>query len=139
MLKLALFASCSCVLLDAVSAQLPAATSVPPQLVGRWLAEDIDGRGVIDDLQTTLEINGDGTYAGFAGCNSYTGTFAFRDDRIVFGPASMTRKLCPPAVSDQENRFLAALTPDLEWKTDGPRLLLGSPSVGAGVALIEHD
>ena len=31
---------------------------------GRWLAEDISGGGVIDNLQTVLEIAADGTVAG---------------------------------------------------------------------------
>jgi putative lipoprotein len=33
----------------------------PETPVGRWLAEDIDGSGVIDRLQTVLEISADGS------------------------------------------------------------------------------
>jgi heat shock protein HslJ len=82
MLKLALFLSCSCVLIDATSVSTVAAESVPNELVGTWLAEDIGGGGVIDYLQTTLEINDDGTYSGFAGCNNYTGTFDLKGGEI---------------------------------------------------------
>jgi len=124
MLKLALFLSCSCVLIDATSVSMVAADTVPTELVGTWLAEDIGGRGVMDDLQTTLEINDDGTYSGFAGCNSYTGIFNLKGDVITFGPAGATRKMCVPAVMDQETKFFDALKTGLSWTIEDTKLVL---------------
>lgn len=118
MLKLALLVSCGCVLIDTNIVSTVSVVPVPKQIVGRWLAEDINGGGVIDDLQTTLEINDDGTYAGFAGCNSYTGIFTIENGEVVFGPAGTTRKLCPPALMNQETKFLDVLKAGLSFRID---------------------
>ena len=138
MLKIALFLSCSCVLIDATSVSTIAAESVPKALVGTWLAEDIGGRGVIDYLQTTLEINDDGTYSGFAGCNSYTGTFDLKGREIVFGPAGSTRKMCVPAVMDQETKFFEALKTGLSWKIEETKLVLAKADSTTALRLAPH-
>lgn len=36
-----------------------------------WLAEDIQGGGVIDTAQTTLLVDSDGTVSGSGGCNRF--------------------------------------------------------------------
>lgn len=138
MLKLALFLSCSCVLLDTASVSTVVAKSVPAELVGTWLAEDIGGGGVIDDLQTTLEINDDGTYSGFAGCNSYTGTFNLKGSEIIFGPAGATRKMCVPAVMDQETKFFRALRSGLSWRVEDTTLVLTKPDSNLAMRLAAH-
>lgn len=139
MLKLALFLSCSCVLIDATSVSTVAAESVPDELLGTWLAEDIGGGGVIDYLQTTLEINDDGTYSGFAGCNNYTGTFDLKGGEIVFGPAGATRKMCVPAVMDQETKFFEALKSGLSWKIEETKLVLTKADSKTALRLASHS
>lgn len=139
MLKLALLLSCGCVLLDSPTVTNIAAASVPAELVGTWLAEDISGRGVMDFLQTTLEINDDGTYSGFAGCNSYTGVFSLSSGILAFGPVASTRKMCPPAVMDQERKFFDVLKTGLSWTIDGTKLLLAKPGTTSGLLLARHD
>jgi heat shock protein HslJ len=80
-----------------------------PQLEGvTWVAEDIDGRGVIDNLQSTLLLE-HGRAAGNAGCNRYTGQAEAGAGTLRFGAMAATRMMCPPAVMDQESRFLQAL------------------------------
>ncbi|MGE6785746.1 META domain-containing protein [Ensifer adhaerens] len=125
MLKVITAVSCACVALEMASMQPVAAENVPEQLVGTWLAEDIGGGGVIDNLQSTLEIREDGTYGGMAGCNHFTGTFSLSDSRITFGPAASTRKMCVPAVMNQEQKFLKALSSELSWSVEGSKLVLG--------------
>ena len=125
MLQALTAASCACVLIELASMQTVAAEKVPEALVGSWLAEDIGGRGVIDDLQTTLEIREDGTYGGMAGCNHFTGTFGLSGATITFGPAAATRKMCVPAVMDQERKFFEALKSELVWRIEGSKLFLG--------------
>lgn len=139
MLKLALFLACSCVLIDATSVSTVSAESVPAALVGTWLAEDIGSSGVIDDLQTTLEINDDGTYSGFAGCNHYTGTFNLKGNEIIFGPAGATRKMCIPAVMDQERKFFDALKGGLSWRIEDTRLMLSKPDSTTVMRLAVHS
>ena len=74
-----------------------------------WVAEDIDGRGVMDTLQSQLRVVSATEVAGLAGCNQYTGTLAVTDRGFRIGPLASTRKMCPPAIMDQEQRFLRAL------------------------------
>jgi putative lipoprotein len=74
-----------------------------------WVAEDIDRRGVIDSLQSTIVI-ADSHAQGLAGCNRFTGPATLGPgDHLSFGALATTRMMCPPAVMDQERRFLDAL------------------------------
>ncbi|WP_458760200.1 META domain-containing protein [Afipia sp. TerB] len=102
---------------------LPAgANAAPPH--GSWLAEDINGGGVIDRLQTTLQLGADGKVTGTGGCNRYMGRAILKGDAITFGPMAGTRMACPPAVMDQENKFHAALETVRSWRIEQGRLLL---------------
>lgn len=79
-------------------------------LVGSaWLADDIGGRGVADRVQSTLEFVDPGQVGGLAGCNRYFGPVTVQGDAIAFGNLASTRKMCPEALMDQEQRFLQAL------------------------------
>ena len=89
--------------------------------VGRWLAESIRGGGVIDGLQTILEVGADGAISGTGGCNAMRGSATISGDTIVFGPIASTRKACSPAVMDQETRFFSALKDVQSWRTDPVR------------------
>jgi putative lipoprotein len=96
---------------------------------GRWLAEDIAGGGVIDRLQTVLEIAGDGRISGTSGCNRIAGKARVEGIRISFGSIASTRMACSPAVMDQERKFLAALEKVRRWHVDparGKLALLGA-------------
>jgi heat shock protein HslJ len=74
-----------------------------------WLTEQIDGNGVAPRVQSTLRVDSDGRASGNAGCNRFTGTASITGDEVRFGPFAATRRMCPPAVMDQEGRYLAAL------------------------------
>jgi heat shock protein HslJ len=74
-----------------------------------WLAEDLNGGGVIDFAQTTLMIDHDGVVSGSGGCNNFTSKATFRGRKLTFKPVAATRKLCPPALMNQENKFFAVL------------------------------
>jgi putative lipoprotein len=92
-----------------------AGAASPETPVGRWLAEDIDGSGVIDRLQTVLEISADGSVSGSGGCNRMTGKAVISGDRITFGPIASTDMACTPAVMHQEGKFFAALRRVQTW------------------------
>jgi heat shock protein HslJ len=96
------------------SAPAPASASGMPvfdtALIGSiWLAEDIGGTGVVDNLQSKLQFVSPTQVAGHAGCNSFSGTAVLTTAKLSIGPLASTRKMCPPAVMDQENRFLRTL------------------------------
>lgn len=87
--------------------------TTPP--TGRWLAEDIGGGGVVDRLQTVLEIAADGSISGFGGCNRMTGKAVISGNSITFGPIASTKMACTPAAMDQEKRFFATLNKARSW------------------------
>jgi heat shock protein HslJ len=95
-----------------------AVLAAPQAPTGKWLAEDIDGGGVIDRLQTTLTIRDDGMVNGMGGCNSYAGSAHFDATTIKFLPLVSTRMACSPAVMNQEAKFHAALGKARGWRID---------------------
>lgn len=91
---------------------------------GHWLAEDIGGGGVVDDLQTTLDIAADGTVSGSGGCNRYSGKAEIDGSAIAIGPVAATKMACIAAPMDQETKFFDALDKARSWKIENGKLLL---------------
>jgi heat shock protein HslJ len=86
------------------------ATAAPPTLVGgAWVAEDIGGKGVIDDLQSRITFTEAARAQGTGGCNNFNGGYQQGGATLVIGPLASTMKACPPAIMDQEGRFHEAL------------------------------
>lgn len=94
------------------------AHAAPVAPTGKWLAEDIDGGGVIDRLQTTLEIRDDGIVNGMGGCNRYAGSAKIDGNAIKFLPMASTRMACSPAVMKQESKFHNTLERVRTWRID---------------------
>ena len=76
---------------------------------GEWLVEDIGGRGVIDRSQTTLTFDENGRLTGNTSCNNYFADYQTAGAILEIGAAGATKRACPPAVMDQESRFLSLL------------------------------
>jgi putative lipoprotein len=85
---------------------------------GRWLAEDILGGGVIDRLQSTIDIAADGRTTGSGGCNRISGKAVINGSNISFGAMASTRMACAPAVMNQEAKFLNALSRTRSFRVD---------------------
>jgi heat shock protein HslJ len=98
---------------------------VPDGLAGtRWLVEDLESRGVMDRLQSTLEFPEAGRAAGNLGCNRFTAEVKQSGAAIEFGPIAATRRMCPPAVMDQEDRYAGVLERARTALVEGPYLFL---------------
>jgi heat shock protein HslJ len=106
---------------------------------GSWLAEDINGGGVIDRLQTTLSLDADGKVTGMGGCNRYMGKATLKDDTISFGPMAGTRMACSPAVMNQENKFHAALETVRSWSIAQGKLFLRDESGNIVLRFVTMD
>jgi heat shock protein HslJ len=99
--------------------------SVPPNLVGTaWLLEDLGGAGVIDDLQSTLEFPEEGKAAGNLGCNRFTTGVTQSGPLLSFGMLASTRRMCPEAIMDQEQRYSSVLQKTRGSLLDGDLLYL---------------
>lgn len=97
--------------------------------IGQWLLEDINGSGVLDRVQTDLEISADGRAFGSGGCNRFNGEAKLSGKKLSFGLLMSTRMACPEAVMKQEARFLNTMEDVRGWKLDDKRhklLLLGA-------------
>ena len=88
---------------------------------GRWLAEDIGGGGVLDRLQTILELAADGTVSGTGGCNRMMGKAVISGETMSFSPIASTRMACTPAAMAQEAKFFKALEAVKTWRIDPMR------------------
>lgn len=79
-------------------------------LVGTtWVAEEIEGQGVLERPQSTLTFPSQEQIAGVAGCNRFFGTVTFDGPKLEIGNTGGTRMACAPAIDDQEQRFLKTL------------------------------
>jgi len=89
-----------------------------------WLAEDINGAGVIDMLQSTLKFDINLNVSGHGGCNRYFGTATVNENKIDFGALGSTRMACSQAIMDQEQRLFTALDAAETWQIDAEKGLL---------------
>jgi heat shock protein HslJ len=94
----------------------------------QWWVEDIGGRGVVDASHTTIAFVNEGGVSGDTGCNRYHGTYVQEGKAVSFGPMAGTRRACPEALMNQEQRFYAAMGQVVSWRIDAAdRLLLVGP------------
>ena len=107
-----------------------------PTVVGEWTVTGYNTgteavTSVILDSEITLQFADDGSVAGNAGCNQYSGGYTVGEDgadSITIGPLAVTQMACvePDGVMDQESQFLAALEAAGSWQFVGDRLELRS-------------
>jgi putative lipoprotein len=97
---------------------------------GTWVAEDIDGAGVIDNAQSTVQFSSDGRISGRGACNSYGGTVDLKGAQIIIGELLSTKMACPEAVMDQEARFMAALQATRTYRMEEGNELVFADATG---------
>jgi heat shock protein HslJ len=80
-----------------------------------YLLEWIGERPLIDNSYLTITMGKDGRAYGSGGCNHWFAPYTQEDHTITIGPVGNTRKVCAPAVMEQEQRFLDALNKVQRW------------------------
>ena len=80
-----------------------------------YVLEWIGERPLMDYSHLTLTLAADGRAYGNAGCNHWFAPYTLDGDKLSFGAVGSTRKLCAPALMEQEKRFLQALTTVQRW------------------------
>jgi heat shock protein HslJ/phosphoglycolate phosphatase-like HAD superfamily hydrolase len=103
------------------------------KLSGKWVAEDIDGGGVIDNAQSTLEISEDGSVSGSTAVNRYGGKAKIDGQKLEFGPLAVTRRAGHPALMDQESKFTKALGRVASFRIENSGLLYLMDATGNDV------
>jgi heat shock protein HslJ len=98
-------------------------------LQGReWVVEDIDGERVIGGARPTIVFDAGGRVSGRGSCNRFTGAFTLTGEGLTIGSTAGTMMPCPPALMQQEDRFLAALESvrRFDVREDGALVLIGA-------------
>jgi heat shock protein HslJ len=91
---------------------------------GTWVAQDIRGEGVVDTAQSSIKFTEGGRISGSGACNRFMGAAKQEGEQLSFSEIAGTRMACPPALMDQENKFLAALEETRSFRIDGTFLTL---------------
>ncbi|CAD5106401.1 META domain-containing protein [Zestomonas carbonaria] len=76
-----------------------------------WLGE----RPLIDRSHLTVTLGADGRAYGNGGCNHWFASYELDGERIRFGQVGSTRKMCAPALMEQEQRFFDLLGKVQRW------------------------
>lgn len=97
----------------------------------RWLAEAIAGVVLTESAHSRLEVLAEGRISGNSGCNAFTGAGQLRDGAVKIGMLATTRMACPPAIMDQERKFLAALGKAVRYEAMSNGRLVLRDSSGA--------
>ncbi len=82
-------------------------------------------QSVLEDVEVTLQVDGNGQISGFAGCNNYNAALQATEEGISIGPAAATLMMCEDVeVNAQESAYLAALQSAADATVRGDRLLV---------------
>jgi heat shock protein HslJ len=79
------------------------------------------------DVETTLTFGADGQVSGNMGCNSFSGTYELKGDKIEFGPLLSTLMACDDPGMSQEAAAFNVLRETVTATFDGSNLTLTGP------------
>lgn len=119
------------------AATLSGCASDPVQLENdkTYRVEWIGERPLIDRSHLTITLGEDGRAYGSAGCNHWFASYRRDGDALRFEQPGATRKLCAPALMEQEQRFLEALGQVQRWDVSGVGQLRLWPAEGKPIRL----
>ncbi len=129
-------------LLTCTAAALSACSSLPNtqlQSQQNYQVEWIGERPLIDSSMLTLKLNDPMRATGLTGCNNWTADYQLNGDKLTLSNIATTRKLCAPALMEQEQRFLAALANVQRWEFSEHQQLLLWPAQGTPIKLWPID
>jgi heat shock protein HslJ len=111
-----------------------AAASAPPPAPGAalggtvWNLAEMGGTADFARTVPTIDFEADGTVSGFAGCNTFSGTFMTDGSTLTMSPLATTKIGCQRPASAVEAEYLNALAGVTSWEIDaGGQLTLGGP------------
>lgn len=120
-----------------LGASLLGCASAGPQLQYEhgYRVEWIGERPLIDRSHLSITFGTDGRAYGSAGCNHWFAGYSEKDGQLRLEAPASTRKLCAPALMEQEQRFLAALAQVQRWDYNGIGQLQLWPASGKPIRL----
>jgi heat shock protein HslJ len=96
-----------------------------------WMLSQMAGQQVLPGTAITLQFQG-GQFAGFAGCNSYRGSYSVTQNEdgsnaITLTGITNTAMSCPANIMQQEQTYLSMLSGVIAGEIQGSTLNLNSP------------
>ena len=88
------------------SASLPIAETLP----GNWLVETIQDKAVMVKGAAQLTFDQENRLSGSASCNNISTSYSSKNNSLTIAPIATTRKMCVPALMEQESKLLQALS-----------------------------
>lgn len=125
-----------------VTASLLGCASEPQQLVPErvYQPEWIGGKPRLHHSHPTLILGQDGRAYGNGGCNHWFASYSLEADQLSFSEIGSTRKVCPPPLMEQEQRFLEELSHVQRWDFSSQEQLRLWPAEGKPMRLESgHD
>jgi heat shock protein HslJ len=97
-------------------------------LVGSWNLTQMGPTADFAHLQPTIEFTADGGVSGFAGCNTFTGSYTTDGSTLTLTPLATTKMACQRPGSAVESDYLGALSGVTGWaiQPDGRLFLDGA-------------
>ncbi len=119
------------------AAALGGCASDAPQLETErsYRVEWIGERPLIDRSHLSVTFAADGRAHGHAGCNHWFAGYRLQGDALSFERPGSTRKLCAPALMEQEQRFLDAIGQVQRWDFNAIGQLQLWPATGKPIRL----
>ena len=105
------------------------------QLEQKYIVEWIGERPLIDRSHLSITLQPDDKAGGFAGCNNWFANYQLSDKQLLLEQIATTRKLCAPALMEQEQRYLEALSNVQRWDFSEQGQLQLWPQQGAPIRL----
>jgi len=97
----------------ALSAILTACSTLTPTAVeslqGNWKIQTILNKAVIKNSKTQLRFDEESKLSGSASCNNISSRYESQDSTLTISHIASTRKMCLPALMEQETQLLQAL------------------------------
>jgi heat shock protein HslJ len=89
-----------------------------------WNLVEMGGTADFAHIVPTIAFGADGRVSGFAGCNTFSGTFETDGATLTVSRLATTKIACPRPASAVEADYLAALDDVTTWAIDGEGLTL---------------
>lgn len=123
--------------LSLLAAGLAGCVTSAPQLETEhtYQVEWIGERPLIDRSHLTITLADDGRAYGNAGCNHWFASYTLVGNMLSFSAAGSTRKMCAPALMEQEARYLASLSQVQRWDFSANKQLRLWPAAGKPLRL----
>ena len=81
----------------------------PETLFGAWLVQSIQGHHIIAKSTVKLMFSPENKLSGSASCNNISTSYSTQENSLSIAAIATTRKMCSPAIMEQESTLLQAL------------------------------